>query len=97
MYESIRSTHSRAFHVADEMSKLYEKYSGNLDVAALYAESLMVLKPWKLWIKDTLSGEVAPANNSTLVAKSVLEGVSKSAEVIDLLYYLSRSPLAIMC
>ena len=33
---------------ADAMAPLYDKYKGNLDVAALYVESLMNLNAWEL-------------------------------------------------
>ncbi|CAM9897322.1 unnamed protein product [Sphacelaria rigidula] len=55
------------------MGKLYRKYGGeDLDIAALYAESLMVLKAWELWVKDENSGEIVPADGNTLVVKQVL-------------------------
>ena len=58
------------------MSKVYEKHPGNLDVAALYGESLLVLKPWAMWVRDAESGKIVPASPSTLVAKDILEAVS---------------------
>lgn len=59
------------------MAKLYEKYADDVDVAALYAESLMVLNPWAMWVKESgASGEIVPANGDTLVVKDVLEKVS---------------------
>lgn len=58
------------------MGKLYAKYGGeDLDVASVYAESLLVLKPWRLWVKDDTTGETIPADNNTLIAKSVLTRV----------------------
>ena len=45
------------------MAPLYAKYSGNLDVAAIYAEGLMNLKPWALWNKDTSTGESTVSAN----------------------------------
>ncbi len=38
---------------AEAMAPLYEKYSGNLDVTAIYVEALMNLKAWQLWDKNT--------------------------------------------
>ena len=60
---------------ADAMAKLYKKHAGDLDVAAMYAESLMVLKPWAMWTRDPVSGDITPAIEGTLVAKDVLERV----------------------
>jgi hypothetical protein len=48
---------------AKAMAPLYAKYSGNLDVAAIYAEGLMNLKPWALWNKDTSTGEITVSAN----------------------------------
>ena len=58
---------------AEAMAPLYIKYSGNLDVAAIYVEALMNLKPWTLWNKDTATGEITPADDNTLLAVKVLE------------------------
>jgi tetratricopeptide (TPR) repeat protein len=51
------------------MRALVQRFPDDLDAATLYAESLMNLRPWKLW---TLSG--APAED-TLEIMRVLEGV----------------------
>lgn len=61
---------------ADEMAKLHNKYPGDHDVTAVYAESLMVLHPWAMWVKNETSGEIGPVNDSTLLVKTVLEEVS---------------------
>src|SRR5690606_23427858 len=37
---------------ADAMQKVYQKYPDDLDIAVLYAESLMDLQPWDMWTKD---------------------------------------------
>jgi hypothetical protein len=37
---------------ADAMRALTERYPDDLDAATLYAESLMNLRPWKLWTLD---------------------------------------------
>lgn len=37
---------------ADAMRKVYSKYSNNVQVASLFAESLMDQHPWNLWKKD---------------------------------------------
>lgn len=60
------------------MAKLSEKYPDDLDVTALYADSLMVLNPWVLWIKRPgNSSEIVPRDEKTLIAKAVLERVSQ--------------------
>ena len=58
---------------ADAMQPLYTKYAGNLDVAALYVESLMNLKPWTLWNKDVATGAITPADANTLLIVQTLE------------------------
>lgn len=57
------------------MAKLHKKHVGDVDVAAVYAESLMVLKPWAMWTRDSVSGDITPTIEGTLVAKDVLERV----------------------
>ena len=51
------------------MGELAKNYPDDLDAATLYAESMMNLRPWKLW---TLDGKPA---EGTLEIVSVLEGV----------------------
>ena len=51
------------------MGALAKRYPDDLDAATLYAESMMNLRPWKLWSRD---GNPAP---ETLEIVSVLEGV----------------------
>ena len=58
---------------ADAMAPLYEKYRGNLDVAAIYVEALMNLNPWTLWNKDAASGEITPVDDSTLLLIEIME------------------------
>src|SRR5438093_4064094 len=36
----------------DAMAKLVQQYPDDLDAATLYAESMMNLNPWKLWLRD---------------------------------------------
>ncbi|KAF2172325.1 hypothetical protein M409DRAFT_50044 [Zasmidium cellare ATCC 36951] len=52
------------------MSQVYEQFGYDLDVAALYADSLMQLTPWALW--DIRTGEPSEGSR-TLEAKSVLD------------------------
>ncbi|KAJ5782981.1 hypothetical protein N7457_004755 [Penicillium paradoxum] len=55
---------------ADAMKEAYEKFSDDLDVVALYADSLISLTPWKLW--DQATGK--PRSGArTMEAKKVLE------------------------
>jgi hypothetical protein len=42
---------------ADAMKAVYERFSDDPDVAALYAEACMILKPWDLW--DVVTGRAA--------------------------------------
>lgn len=58
---------------ADAMAPLYEKYPDNLDVTAIYVESLMNLKAWQLWDKNTTTGEITPADDNTLLLVDILE------------------------
>ncbi len=60
-----------AFHhdYSAAMRELVLTYPDDLDAATLFAESLMMLRPWQLW---TLSGEPAPG---TLELVAVLESV----------------------
>ena len=55
---------------AEAMGRVYEEFPDDLDVAALYADALMNLTPWKLW--DLASGKPARAAR-TLDAKAVLD------------------------
>ncbi|HVJ31289.1 MAG TPA: hypothetical protein VNA66_13330, partial [Gammaproteobacteria bacterium] len=60
-----------AFHreYSDAMRAMVEKYPDDVDAATLFAESLMMLRPWQLW---SLEGEPAPG---TLELVAVLESV----------------------
>ncbi len=55
---------------ADAMRDVYRLYSDDLDVAALFAESMMCRTPWLLWDLD--SGQ-PPAGADTLEIQTVLE------------------------
>ncbi|KAL4880142.1 hypothetical protein BJY04DRAFT_219423 [Aspergillus karnatakaensis] len=55
---------------ADAMEKAYHAFGDDLDVATLFADSIMSLSAWKLW--DLKTGEPMP-NARTLEAKKVLE------------------------
>ena len=55
---------------AQAMKGVYDSFPDDLDVAALYADSLMNLTPWQLW--DITTGKPA-LDARTLEAQSVLE------------------------
>lgn len=61
------------FHLeySDAMREVVKKYPDDLDAAVLFAESLMMLRPWQLWTAD---GKPAPG---TLELVAVLESVLK--------------------
>ena len=61
---------------AEAMAPLYEKYSGDLDVTAIYVEGLMNLKAWQLWDKNTTTGEITPADDNTLLLVKIMELIS---------------------
>ena len=63
----------KKFHVdySNAMRELVKKYPDDLDAATMFAESLMMLRPWQLW---TLDGKPAPG---TLELVAVLESVLK--------------------
>jgi tetratricopeptide (TPR) repeat protein len=56
---------------SDAMRAMVARYPDDLDAATMFAESLMMLRPWQLW---TLDGEPAPG---TLELVAVLESVLK--------------------
>jgi hypothetical protein len=58
---------------AEKMAEVYAKYPEDLDVAAIYAEGLMNLKPWALWDKNVKTGEITAADANTDRAVEVLE------------------------
>jgi len=55
---------------SDAMALAYQENKNSTDVAFWYAESLMNLRPWKLWEKDEKTGKI-PAN--TLLIVEILE------------------------
>ena len=65
---------------AEAMAPLYAKYSGNLDVTAVYVEALMNLKAWQLWDKNTTTGEITPADDNTLLLVKVMEDAFETVE-----------------
>ena len=71
------SSHARSdwqqFHLdySNAMRAVVQKYPDDLDAATMFAESLMLLRPWQLW---SLDGQPAPG---TLELIAVLESVLK--------------------
>ena len=63
----------RRFHAdySEAMREMVRRYPDDLDAATMFAESLMMLRPWQLW---TLDGEPAPG---TLELVAVLESILK--------------------
>lgn len=54
---------------ASSMREVYEKFGDDLDIAVLYAESLMNLTPWRLW--DPYTGHPAPGSHAHDVKKTL--------------------------
>ena len=65
--EDKRAQRDTAYMVA--MRDVYRRFPEDLDVATMYAESMMVLRPWNYW---TSAGNPQPGTNEVL---RVLEGV----------------------
>lgn len=55
---------------ADAMREVHQRYSDDLDIAALFAEAMLDRTPWQMW--DLVSGQPAEGAD-TLEAKRVLE------------------------
>jgi tetratricopeptide (TPR) repeat protein len=53
---------------ASSMQRVYEEFGNDLDVAALYAESLMNLTPWRLW--DPCTGKPTPESHANDAEKT---------------------------
>jgi len=58
---------------ANAMQNVYMKYPTQLDVAAVYAESLMNLNPWALWTRDISTGVITATDENTMKAVEVIE------------------------
>lgn len=61
---------------AEAMKTVYDSHSDDIDIATLYADSLMSLTPWRLW--DIKTGDPAPGSRA-LEARTVLERGMKQA------------------
>ena len=49
---------------ADAMERVYQQFSDDVDVACLFAEALMILRPWKLW--DITTGKHTRQTSATI-------------------------------
>ncbi len=65
---------------AKAMAPIYQKYTGDLDVAAIYVEALMNLNPWQLWDKDTKTGNITPVDDNTLLCVEIMEDAFENVE-----------------
>lgn len=73
----------KSFRICNEayalaMRSVYEEFESDLDVVALYADSIMNLSAWDLW--DLKTGHPTPGARS-LEAKAILEKALKQEEV----------------
>ena len=71
---------------ADAMRALTERYPDDLDAATLYAESLMNLRPWKLW---TLDGK--PAEDTQQILQVLDRVLSRDPQHIGANHYYIHS------
>jgi tetratricopeptide (TPR) repeat protein len=63
--------HACALSYANAMREVKNKYPDDLDAATLFAESMMDLRPWKLWMPD---GRPAPGTEEIVdVLRSVMK------------------------
>ncbi|KAJ9098301.1 hypothetical protein QFC20_006011 [Naganishia adeliensis] len=60
---------------AHAMRDVYTRFPENIDVAAIFAESLMVLTPWRLW--DLTTG-LPTANSHAAEIKQILESAMRT-------------------
>ncbi len=51
---------------ADKMNELYKQFSNSADVAALYADALMLQHPWDLWLPNGTAKEWTPRIRTVL-------------------------------
>ncbi len=75
-----RSQLNKAF--AEAMREVYKKYPNDADIAALFAESMMVLRPWYHW---TPAGEMMPETKEIVAVLEV--GLSRWPQHPALCHY----------
>jgi tetratricopeptide (TPR) repeat protein len=74
---------------SDELKKVSEKFPDDLDITALYAESLMDLHPWNLWNK---TGESRPWTPQIIdIIESVLRKNPKHAQAVHLYIHATEA------
>jgi len=81
----------KPFYVAyaDELKKVSEKFPDDLDIAALFAESLMNLHPWDLWLK---TGEPQPWTPQIIdILESILRKNPKHAQAVHLYIHATEA------
>jgi len=81
----------KPFYVAyaDELKKVSEKFPDDLDIAALFAESLMNLHPWDLWLK---TGEPQPWTPQIIdILESILGKNPKHAQAVHLYIHATEA------
>jgi tetratricopeptide (TPR) repeat protein len=75
--------HKLAVEYSTAMGALAKKYPDDLDVATLYAESLMDLRPWKLW-----SHEGKPAEGTEEIVATLESVLKRDANHLGANHYL---------
>lgn len=74
---------------ADELKKVSEKFPDDHDIAALYAESLMNLHPWNLWLK---TGEPQPWTPQIIdILEGILRKNPKHAQAVHLYIHATEA------
>jgi hypothetical protein len=63
---------------AEAMRAVYKRHPDDLDVATLFADSLMNLTPWEQW--DIRTGKPAPGSSYAVEAKPVLDRAMEAPE-----------------
>ncbi|RKK46087.1 hypothetical protein BFJ66_g8732 [Fusarium oxysporum f. sp. cepae] len=82
------TNHARSWNsaYAEAMRPVYEKFKDDLDIATLYADSLMNLTPWALW--DVRTGKPAPGSKVLEIQEVLERGIAQEGgyEHIGLLH-----------
>ncbi len=65
------------------MKEVWEKFPKDADIGALYAESLMNLRPWELWTAD---GKPAPETPAILAALEAVRKIAPNHPLANHLY-----------
>ncbi|KAM5523416.1 TPR domain-containing protein [Fusarium oxysporum f. sp. phaseoli] len=82
------TNHARSWNsaYAEAMRPVYEEFKDDLDIATLYADSLMNLTPWALW--DVRTGKPAPGSEVLEIQEVLERGIAQEGgyEHIGLLH-----------